>query len=178
MNLAFKRFVTKNISETAAGHLEELSKIQEENELELENEREEKKASKCKKCCLVFCCWFSNKKNSIAYKNTTIYQQMIASQTDVREKKIFKRFLTKTQKQESASKPTFATKDETNDDPSCDYYSLQELMDMKSLKLKSMYFEIIKNQDQKTPTYYNVHKKKYMKNGMEKTMIQIVDVSQ
>ena len=28
------------------------------------------------------------------------------------------------------------------------------------------------------PTFYNIIKKKYMKNGIQKTMIQIVDVSQ
>jgi|TARA_B110000305_G_C19423591_1_gene632302 hypothetical protein len=72
MNLAFKHFVTKYISESAASHLEDLSKIHEQSELEVENEREEKKASRCKKCCSVICCWVANKKKvSFVMKNTT-----------------------------------------------------------------------------------------------------------
>ena len=73
MNLAFKRFITKNFSDTTASHLEDLSKIHEETELDLENEREEKKASKCKKCCLIICCWVSNKRNSIKLSNPSLH---------------------------------------------------------------------------------------------------------
>ena len=79
MNQAFKHFVTKNFSDEAASHLEDLSKMHEENELTLENEREEKKASKCKKCFSVFCCWTPNKRNNVVLKNTTMYQEMISS---------------------------------------------------------------------------------------------------
>ena len=73
MNSAFKHFVTKNFSDEAAGHLEDLSKSHEQTELEVENEREDKKASKCKKCCLMFCCWVSNKRNSVKFTNTTMH---------------------------------------------------------------------------------------------------------
>ena len=40
-----------------------------------------------------------------------------------------------------------------------------------------MYFEIVGTENNSTPSFFNILKKKYMKNGMEKTMIQIVDVS-
>ena len=86
------------------------------------------------------------------------------------EKRIFKRFLTKSQKQENDKLPT--------SDANPDDYSLQELIEQKTVKLKTMYFEIIGTEDDKTPSFFNIHKKKYMKNGVEKTMIQIVDVSQ
>lgn len=58
-----------------------------------------------------------------------------------------------------------------------DFYSLQELLNQKSLKLKDMYFEIVSTEDDQRPSFFNILKKKYMKNGVERTMIQIVDVS-
>jgi hypothetical protein len=94
-----------------------------------------------------------------------VTQQLVSSQKAVMEKRIFKRFLTKSQKQERI----------TTSGP--DDYSLEELIHEKSVKLKSMYFEIIGINYDNSPSFLNIHKKKYMKNGVEKTMIQIVDVT-
>ena len=60
-----------------------------------------------------------------------------------------------------------------------DIYSLEELLSHKSLKLNAMYFEIVGTaEDDVRACFFNVHKKKYIKNGVERIMIQIVDVSQ
>ena len=96
---------------------------------------------------------------------------MIASQKNVMEKKIFRTLISKSKNEQDS-------KEESNGNTDAEYYCLQELLEMKSAQLKSKVFEIISNEDEKIPTFFNVHKKKYMKNGLEKTMMQIIDVSQ
>ena len=46
--------------------------------------------------------------------NTTVYKNMVSYQDQVLHKQIFKKFLTKAQKQEMSSKPTFVPKFESN----------------------------------------------------------------